>query len=69
MKITEKESLSEIKQGKAIKEQHRDLSFKIHETSTMWKILSSTKTIDQAQRRLPIKRKGKMKRTSEDPES
>jgi hypothetical protein len=35
----------------------------------MWKILSSTKTIDQAQRRLPIKRKGKMKRTSEDPES
>jgi hypothetical protein len=49
MKITEKELLSEIKQGKAIEEQHGDLSSKHHETSMMWKILSSPKIIDQAQ--------------------
>jgi hypothetical protein len=49
MKIIEKELLSEIKQDKAIEEQHGGLSFKLHETSTMWKILSSTKTTGQAQ--------------------
>jgi hypothetical protein len=32
-----------------IEEQHGGLSFKLHKTSTMWKTLSSTRTIDQAQ--------------------
>jgi hypothetical protein len=35
MKNTEKESLSETKQGKATEEQRGGLSFKLHETPTM----------------------------------
>jgi hypothetical protein len=46
MKTIAEELLSEMKQGKAIEEQRGDLTHKLHETSTMWKILSSTKTTD-----------------------
>jgi hypothetical protein len=49
MKIIEEELPRQIKQGKAIEEQHGDLIFKLHETLTMWKILSSTRTADRAQ--------------------
>jgi hypothetical protein len=49
MKITEEESPREIKQGKAIQEQYGELILKLHETLTMWKILSSTSTADRAQ--------------------
>jgi hypothetical protein len=49
MKIIAEELLSEMRQGKAIEEQHGDLTFKPHETSTTWKILSSIRTIDRAQ--------------------
>jgi ABC-type dipeptide/oligopeptide/nickel transport system ATPase component len=49
MKIIAEELLSEMKQGKAIEEQHGDLTFKHHETLTTWKILSSIRTIDRAQ--------------------
>jgi hypothetical protein len=35
----------------------------------MWNILCSTKTIDQSQEEASIKRKGKRKRTFEDPKS
>jgi hypothetical protein len=49
MKIIAEELLSEMKQGKATEEQHGDLTIKPHETSTTWKILSSNRTLDQAQ--------------------
>jgi hypothetical protein len=49
MKIIKRELLSETKQDEAIEEQHGDLSSKLHQTSTMLKTLSSTRTTDQAQ--------------------
>jgi ribosomal protein L29 len=49
MKIIAEELLSERKQGKATEEQCGDLTFKPHEISTMWRTLSSIKTIDRAQ--------------------
>jgi hypothetical protein len=49
MKIIAEELLSEMKQAKATEEQHGDLTFKPHKTSTTWKILSSIRTIDRAQ--------------------
>jgi translation initiation factor 2 beta subunit (eIF-2beta)/eIF-5 len=49
MKIIEEELLSEIKQGKAIEEQHGDHILKFHDTLTMCKILNSTRTTDRAQ--------------------
>jgi hypothetical protein len=49
MKIIVEELPSEMKQGKATEEYNGDLTFKTHETSTMWKTLSSIRTIDQAQ--------------------
>jgi hypothetical protein len=49
MKIIEEELLSEIKQDKAIEKQLGDHILKFHETLTIWKILSSTRTTDRAQ--------------------
>jgi hypothetical protein len=49
MKIIEEELSREIRQGKETEEQYGDLIFKPHETSTMWKILSSIRTADRAQ--------------------
>jgi hypothetical protein len=49
MKIIAEELLSGMKQSKAAEEQHGDLTFKPHETSTTWKTLSSIRTIDRAQ--------------------
>jgi ribosomal protein L29 len=49
MKIIAEELQSEIKQGKATVKQCGDLNFKPHKISTMWKTLSSIKTIDRAQ--------------------
>jgi hypothetical protein len=46
MKIIAEELLSEMKQGKATKEQHGDLTFKPHKISTTWKTLNSIRTID-----------------------
>jgi hypothetical protein len=48
-RIIEEESLSEMKQGEAIEEQHGDLTLKFHEASTTWKILSSIMTANRAQ--------------------
>jgi hypothetical protein len=55
MKITERELPSEIKQGKAIEEQHGDLSSKLHETSTMWKTHSSARTTGGAQEKVLLR--------------
>jgi hypothetical protein len=49
MKIIAEELLGELKQSKATEAQHGDLTFKHHETSTTWKILSSIRTTDRAQ--------------------
>jgi hypothetical protein len=46
MKIIEEELSREVGQGKETDEQYGDLIFKPHETSTMWKILSSLRTAD-----------------------
>jgi hypothetical protein len=44
--IADDQLLSEMKQGKTTEEQHGDITFKPHEISTMWKTLSSIRTID-----------------------
>jgi hypothetical protein len=49
MMITTKEWPNEMKKGKATEKRLGDHSPRIHETSTMWKILSLTRTADQAQ--------------------
>jgi hypothetical protein len=49
MTIIAKELLSKMKHDKAIEKRHGDLSPRIREISTMWRIFSLTRTIDQAQ--------------------
>jgi hypothetical protein len=49
MTIIAKEYLNEMKHDKAIEKWHGDLNPRIRGTSTMWKILSLTRTTDQAQ--------------------
>jgi hypothetical protein len=49
VKIITEELPNEMKQGKEIEERRGDLTFKTHETSIMWKTLSSIRTIYQAQ--------------------
>jgi hypothetical protein len=68
MKTIAEELLSEMKQGKAIEEQRGDLTHKLHETSTMWKILSSTKTTDRAQELVLRQEEAKGKTTPESSE-
>jgi hypothetical protein len=68
MKTIAEELLSEMKQGKAIEEQRGDLTHKLHETSTMLKILSSTKTTDRAQELVLRQEEAKGKTTPESSE-
>jgi hypothetical protein len=49
MKITTEELPSEMRQDRAPEERCGDLTSKTHETSIMWRTLSSIKIIDQAQ--------------------
>jgi hypothetical protein len=49
MTIIAEEWLSEMKRDKATEKWHGDLNPRIHEISTMWRILSLTRTTDQTQ--------------------
>jgi hypothetical protein len=59
MKIIKKKLLSEIKKGKAIEEHRGGPSFKLYETSTMWKTLSSTRRTNQTQEEASHQEEGK----------
>jgi hypothetical protein len=50
MKITAEEFSNEMRQGKATEERRGDPTFKTNETSITWKVRSSIRTTDQAQK-------------------